>query len=272
MINLLFIGDIVGEDGLDLALDLLPMIRRDHAVDCVIANGENVRNGKGLTVQHARRMLDSGIDVITTGNHIWDGSFDAAIFEASPNILRPLNYPDINTGTGTCTVMTKNNLPVTVINIQGRSFMTPIDCPFNALDRQLKDMPAKNSVTIVDMHAESTAEKMAMGWFLDGKISVIVGTHTHVQTADERILPKGTGYITDVGMTGPYNSVIGMDTETAIKRFRHQTPFFYKLAEGDLRFNGVIIRIRKKDKTTSEIKRLNFNKTEYNGSRNHQRK
>lgn len=272
MINLLFIGDIVGDDGLDLALDLLPMIRRDLGIDLVIANGENVRNGKGLTIQHARRMLDHGIDVITTGNHIWDGSFDPAIFDVSPHILRPLNYPALNPGPGSCTLGLKDGLRVVVINVQGRGFMPPIDCPFHALETELKDHPPGNSVILVDMHAESTAEKVAMGWFLDGKVSAVVGTHTHVQTADERILPKGTGYITDAGMTGPFKSVIGMDTETAIKRFRHQTPFFYKLAEGDLRFNGVLMRIRRKDKTTSDIRRLNFNKTEYNGSRNHQRK
>jgi metallophosphoesterase (TIGR00282 family) len=272
MINLLFISDIVGDDGLDLALDLLPMIRRDYSVDFVIANGENIRNGKGLSIQHARRMLDSGIDIITSGNHIWDGSFDPALFELSPQILRPLNYPDLNSGRGYCTLPVRENHSVTVVNVQGRSFMTPIDCPFNTLDRLLKEISNINSVIIVDMHAESTAEKMALGWFLDGRVSAVVGTHTHVQTADERILPKGTGYITDAGMTGPHNSVIGMDTETAIKRFRHQTPFFYKLAEGNLRFNGVIFRIRMKDKTTREIKRLNFNKTEYNGNRTNQRK
>jgi hypothetical protein len=269
MINLLFIGDIVGEDGLDLALDLLPMIRRDHAIDLVIANGENIRNGKGLTIGHARRMLENGIDVITTGNHIWDGNFDPSIFETSPSILRPLNYPALNPGPGLCTVSAREGQKITVISIQGRSFMTPIDCPFNTLDQILNRQSRDDAAIIVDMHAESTAEKMAMGWFLDGRVSAMLGTHTHVQTADERVLPKGTGYITDVGMTGPYNSVIGMDTETAIKRFRHQTPFFYKLAEGDLRLNGVILRIRKKTKSTSEIKRLNFNKAEYNGSRNH---
>ncbi len=272
MINLLFIGDIVGDDGLDLALDLLPRIRRDYQIHHVIANGENVRNGKGITIPHATRMLNGGIDIITTGNHIWDGTFDPALFDLSPKILRPLNYPDVNPGKGFYTFTGHNNLRVTVINIQGRSFMVPIDCPFAAVDHLFDAMPLKGSISLVDMHAESTAEKMAMGRYLDGKVSAMVGTHTHVQTADERILPKGTGYITDVGMTGPHNSVIGMESETAIKRFRHQTPFFYKLAEGDLRFNGVIIRINKQNQTTSEIKRLNFNKTEYNGSRNHQRK
>jgi len=264
MINILFIGDIIGEEGLDLALDLIPRLRRDFDLHFCIVNGENIRNGKGLSPNSANRLLTAKVDVITTGNHIWDGKQDASLFANFDNIIRPANYPDLNPGKGFVTRKIQGTQKITVINVQGRSFMNPIDCPFSAVDRILSEIGRDLQICIVDMHAESTAEKQALGWYLDGRVSAVIGTHTHVQTADERVLPNGTGYITDVGMTGPFSSVIGMDTNTAIKRFRYQIPFYYKLAKGNLRLNGLILTLDKNFKT-SKIERLNFSKAEYNG-------
>jgi len=265
MIKILFIADIVGEQGLDLALDLLPRLRNDHAIDFVIANGENIKNGKGLNVQILQRMEDAGIDVVTSGNHIWDGKSDTQIFDRSNILLRPHNYPKINPGTGVITKVLKSGNSVTVVNLQGRSFLTPIDCPFESIDRILDEPDIKNNICIVDFHAESTAEKQALGWHLAGRVTAVIGTHTHVQTADERILDGGTAYITDAGMTGPSDSIIGMDKSTAIKRFRHQTPFYYKIAQGNVSLNGVLITIDGKKLKAKSIKRLNFSKAEYNG-------
>lgn len=265
MINVLFIGDVVGESGLDLALDLLPRIKKDYLVDFVVLNGENIRNGKGINSQIVKRLEDSGVDVITSGNHIWDGKSDSVIFNQTKILLRPHNYPKINPGTGLFTKSIKNNIRVTVVNLQGRGFMVPIDCPFTVADVIIDEMGKELQVCIVDIHAESTAEKQALAWYLDGRVSAVIGTHTHVQTSDNRILDQGTAYITDVGMTGPSDGVIGMDKTIAIKRFRHQTPHYYKLAQGNLRLNGVIIEIDERTGKAKSINRLNFSKAEYNG-------
>jgi len=264
MINVLFIGDIIGRDGANLMLDLLPRLKNNYNIDLAIANGENVNNGKGLKTKDAILFNDSGIDVITSGNHIWDNKKDSAIHANLPFVLRPLNYPELNPGNGFYTIKIKNNVEITVVNLQGRSFMYPIDCPFTAADKLLSEIKNKKSIVIIDLHAESTAEKQAFGMYLDGRVAAVIGTHTHVQTADERIFARGTGYITDVGMTGPYNSVIGMDSETAIKRFIYQTPFYFKTGIGDLRLNAVIIKINEKTGKTTNIERLNFSKAEYN--------
>lgn len=265
MFKLLFIGDIVGDQGLDLTLDLMPRMLRDYDVDFCVANGENIKNGKGITPQAIRRLAEAGVDVITSGNHIWDGRDDAGLLEKSDILLRPHNYPDINPGKGVITKNTDRNVSVTVINLQGRGFMTPIDCPFAALDNLLAVQGRNLQICLVDMHAESTAEKQALGWHADGRVTAVVGTHTHVQTADERILDKGTAYITDVGMTGSYSGVIGMDSATAIMRFRYQTKFYYKMARGDVRLSGLIIEINEKTYKATSIKRLHFTKADYHG-------
>jgi metallophosphoesterase (TIGR00282 family) len=269
MFTILFIGDIVGEDGLHLSLDLIPRIRHDYAVDFIIANGENIRCGKGITTSHITMLQQANVNVITSGNHIWDTHKEKQIFEKFPWVLRPHNYPAINSGHGIIQTIVDDTLDITVINMQGRSFMAPINCPFSAMDELLRNATNKPEIIIVDMHAESTAEKQAFAWYLDGRVSAVIGTHTHVQTADERILPKGTGYITDVGMTGSFDSVIGMKKEVAINRFIYQTHFPYQLASGDLRLNAVLLQIDKKKQTTMKIKRLNFTKMEYNGQKTH---
>jgi metallophosphoesterase (TIGR00282 family) len=272
MKNILFIGDIVGEEGMHLVLDLLPRIKYDYKTDCVIANGENVNKGKGLTQKQAQELNKSGIAVITSGNHIWSTRNEIAAIEKCDYVLRPHNYPDDNPGKGVFSFEFTDKTKITVINLQGRSFMYPIDCPFRAADEIISGLSQQSPVIIIDLHAESTAEKQAFAYYVNGRVSAVIGTHTHVQTADERILSGGTGYITDAGMTGPNESVIGMDVDTAIKRFKYQTPFYYKQAIGDLRFNGVLLRIDEKSTKTSDIQRLNFSKAEYDGRKTNRRK
>jgi metallophosphoesterase (TIGR00282 family) len=265
MKNILFIGDIVGEGGMYLVLDLLPRIMRDFEIDFVIANGENLNKGKGLSVKQANQLHEGGVSAITTGNHIWSNKADNSAYQKLPFVLRPYNYPQENPGNGYFTTKMADGTLITVINLQGRSFMFPIDCPFAAADDLIGRLKENPQISIIDLHAESTAEKQAFARYVDGGVSAVLGTHTHVQTADECVFQKGTGYITDVGMTGPFESVIGMEIDTAVKRFRYQTPFYYKLAEGDLRFNGVLITVNENTYKTISIERLNFSKTEYNG-------
>ncbi len=265
MIRVLFIGDIVGQDGLELTLDLLPRMRQDLKLDFIMANGENLDKGKGVSEISARKLLDTGVQVITTGNHVWDGKDSERLLNKWNYILRPHNYPNSTPGTGIFQMSIKGNIKIIAINLQGLSFLQPIRCPFNTIDEILAGQANEPAIFIVDFHAESTAEKQALAWHVDGKVAAVIGTHTHVQTADERILPKGTGYITDAGMTGPYDSVIGMDREVAIKRFIEHRPYYYKLAEGNTRFNGVLIEINERELKTVKIKRLNYSKAEYRG-------
>jgi metallophosphoesterase (TIGR00282 family) len=269
MINVLFIGDIVGEDGLHLSLDLIPRIRHEFSVNFIIVNGENVRCGKGISPNHVTMLQKSHVDVITSGNHIWEYQRGKQLFDNYPFVLRPYNYPDGNSGSGIFSTTLDNALGITVISMQGRSFMAPINCPFKAMDEILGAASNLSEIIVVDMHAESTAEKLAFAWYLDGRVSAVIGTHTHVQTSDERILSKGTGYITDAGMTGPFDSVIGMKKEVAINRFINQTPYPYQLAVGESRLNAVLLQIDEKNFSTTKIKRLNFTKKEYNGSKTH---
>ena len=266
MIRILFIGDIIGQDGLELTLDLLPRMRQDLKIDFTLANGENLDKGKGVSEISARKLLDSGVQVITTGNHVWDGKDAERLLNKWNNLLRPHNYPDSTPGSGVFKTALKDNLKIVAVNLQGLSYLQSIRCPFKTLDEILAGQGSlQPAIFIVDFHAESTAEKQALAWYVDGKVSAVIGTHTHVQTADERILPRGTGYITDAGMTGPYDSVIGMDREVAIKRFIEHRPYYYKMAEGNIRFNGVLIEINERELKTVKIKRLNYSKAEYRG-------
>ena len=243
-INVLFIADIVGMPGYRVTASCIQDIQKEHDVQLVIANGENGAAGKGLTAKIAESFFDLGIDVITSGNHIWDRQQFYPTLDKSGRILRPLNYPANCPGQGSCVVGLANGFKVGVINLQGRSFMYTIDCPFRVADREIERMNREGIKNIiVDFHAEATAEKIALGWYLDGRVSGVIGTHTHVQTADERVLPGGTAYITDAGMTGPFDSVIGMEKETAIQRFLTQRPLHYKMGEGDPKFCGVVFSI-----------------------------
>lgn len=242
-INLLFIGDIVGEEALSFLKENLDKIKSKYKTNFIIVNGENIKDGKGITEVEANFLFSLGVNVITTGNHVWDNWKARPLLSREPRIIRPLNYPPNNPGFGYTIVDVEPGVSVAVMQLQGRSLMNPIDCPFRTADHFLKSIREKTQNIVVDFHAETTSEKMSLAWYLDGKVSAIVGTHTHIQTADAQILPNGTAYITDVGMTGPYNSVIGLNKEVSIKRMLLQTPQKFELATGDLRISGVHIEI-----------------------------
>ncbi|OVE79930.1 metallophosphoesterase [bacterium I07] len=255
--NIMFIADIVGEQGIDVCFAHIQEVKAQFDVHVVIANGENSAGGKGLTPQLTFRLFDMGIDVITSGNHIWNKSKILNLLNEQPNLLRPANYPPGTPGHGSVKLQVNDRETLGVLNLQGRSFMYPIDCPFRTADAEIQNLKSQGiSLIFVDIHAEATAEKMALAWHLDGKVSAVIGSHTHVQTADERILTKGTAYITDAGMSGSFHSVIGMDKDVAIKRFMTQMPVYYKLGTGDPRFCGVIVGIDRDSGKAVNIQRF----------------
>ena len=257
-LHILFIADIVGKPGLDVVAGLLPGLKKNLGVDMCIANGENVDGGKGMTEALSRQLFSLGIDVITGGNHTWNNAAFRQYLDESQRILRPLNYPPQAPGRGSVVFMTPRQIPVAVLNLQGRTFMYPIDCPFRTGHEEIERLRQKASIILVDFHAEATAEKAALAWYLDGSVSAIIGTHTHVQTADERILPKGTAFITDVGMTGPHDSVIGMDAQVAIKRFTTVLPEKYRAATANIRLNGAMVEIDPQSGLATRISRVNI--------------
>ncbi len=241
-LNILFIGDIVGTPGLELAQTLIPTYVKKYAVDLLIVNGENVTEGKGISEEHAKKIFDLGVHVITTGNHVWDRWDSRKVLGADRRILRPMNYPRENGGNGFLVVDLAEKGKAAVLNLQGRVYMQPIDDPFKTADWVLAKIHEETKVILVDFHADATAEKMALGWHLDGKVTALLGTHTHTPTADARILPRGTAYQTDVGMTGPYDSVLGMKKDLAIRRLTLGTPHKYEVASHDVRMAGVYIQ------------------------------
>lgn len=264
--NILFIADIVGEETLHLIFDILPRLRRKYSIESVIANVENVDKGKGILLKHIERLKAAGIDCLTSGNHIWEPKKREVLMAQAGYILRPLNYPEGNIGIGSTIIQTKSGKKVGILNLQGRSFMYPINCPFTLGQKEVRRLRSETPIIIVDFHAEATAEKQALAWYLDGKVSAVIGTHTHVQTADERILKNGTAYITDAGMCGPFDSVIGMDTQKAINRFILQTQIYYIVAKDNIRFNGVVLNIDPDTGKALHIERLNFSKKEFDQS------
>ena len=240
--KLLFIGDIVGRPGRDLVRRHLKALAASLDADVVIANGENAAGGAGITRDNTYELLAAGIDVITSGNHVWDKRETLEFIGAEPRLLRPANYPADTPGHGSYVALSRHGVKVGVVNVMGRVFLHAIDDPFRTAEREIERVRAGGAqVVFVDMHAETTSEKMALGWYLDGKVSAIVGTHTHVQTADERILPGGTAYLTDVGMTGPHDGVIGMDRAAVIARFVSGLPVRFEPASGDARLHGVTV-------------------------------
>jgi metallophosphoesterase (TIGR00282 family) len=239
--RVLFIGDIVGSPGRQIVQDRLADIVSQRQIDLVIANGENSASGFGITPRLADELLGMGIEVLTGGNHSWDRKERLEYMPHQPRLLRPGNVPDGVPGTGTYVGVAKNGVKYAVLNLQGRVFLTPIDDPFRKADAELAKLPADVAFVFVDVHAETTSEKVAMGWYLDGRVTAVVGTHTHVATADEHVLPQGTAYITDVGMTGPHAGVIGMDREAIIKRFLDGLPARFEVASGDVQMNCVLI-------------------------------
>jgi 2',3'-cyclic-nucleotide 2'-phosphodiesterase len=257
-LRILFIGDIVGSPGRKIVHERLVDILEQKSIDLCIANGENAASGFGITPRLADELFASGIEVVTGGNHIWDRKEILEYFPHQPRLLRPANFPNGSPGKGLFVAQAKNGTGYAVLNLEGRTFMTPIDDPFRVATQQLATIPGKIKVIIVDMHAEATSEKQAMGWYLDGKVSAVVGTHTHVATADNRVLPKGTAYITDVGMTGPHNGVIGMDTKGVLQRFLDSLPTRFSVAEGDVQMNTVLIEVDEASGLGQSIERLNF--------------
>ncbi len=243
-LKVLFIGDIVGAPGLSLLETLLPSLISKYEAQFVIANGENSHEGMGINEEIIRTLYGLGVHVITGGNHSFAKWKIYPYMKTDPRLLRPMNYPRGAHGFGYGIYdIPGTSHKIGVVNLQGRTYMQPIDDPFRAADWVIEKIREETSAIFIDFHAEATAEKVAFGWYVDGKASVVAGTHTHIPTADARILPKGLGYITDVGMTGPYESVIGMDKDTAIKRFLLQTPHKYKTANGDNRICGLFTKI-----------------------------
>lgn len=242
-VGILFIGDIVGHIGLNFVKRFLPAFIEKYEADCVVVNGENIVNGKGLSVKEADELFALGAHIITTGNHIWENWQARPLMTANPMVLRPHNYPLGNPGKGYAIAEISHGRKVGVLQIQGRTYMQSIDCPFRAADAVLPKISAQTNIVLVDFHADASAEKMAMGWHLDGRVSAVLGTHTHTQTADARILPNGTAFISDVGMTGPYDSVLGMNKEIALKRFILQTAHKYESAENDVKMCGAFVRV-----------------------------
>jgi len=240
--KILFVGDIVGKPGRRACHELLPKLIHRHDIDFIIANCENAAAGFGVTRDIVEDLFRSRIDILTSGNHLWDKKEVLEFVEDYENLIRPANYPEGTPGWGSALVPANGGY-IGVINLMGRIFMRPLDCPFRVAEREIERLSRKAKTIIVDVHAEATSEKQALGWFLDGRVSAVLGTHTHVQTADERILPAGTAYITDVGMTGPLDSVIGIRKELILDRFLTQMPNKFEVAKGNVELQGVILDV-----------------------------
>lgn len=253
--NILIIGDIVGAPGRKAVKMLYPQIQNKYNIDFFIANCENAAGGSGLTKKTGEGLWDSGIDVITTGDHVWRNQGIMDII-SEDRIVRPANLPVSNPGKGAVIYNFGKDLKIGVINILGRTFMQPVECPFAAVKQKIEQLKKETNIIIVDFHAEATSEKIAMGWYLDGEVSAVVGTHTHVQTADETVLPEGTAYITDLGMTGPHLSVIGRDIDAVLHKFVHNMPKRFDVAEDDIRMNGVVVNVDEKTGKAVSIKRI----------------
>jgi metallophosphoesterase (TIGR00282 family) len=252
----LIVGDVVGKPGREILKKYLDKKKSDY--DFIIINGENAAGGFGITGKLADEFFSWGIDVITGGNHIWDKREMYEYLDNNDNVLRPLNYPMGVPGSGYVIKRAKNGDKVAVVSLQGRVFMTPIDCPFTKIEELFWEIGEDVKTIIIDVHAEASSEKVAMGWFLDGRTSLVFGTHTHVQTSDNKILPKGTGYITDVGMTGSQNGVIGMSVESIIPKFLTSLPQRFQIAEGNERINGLDVEIDTETGVCKKIERVDL--------------
>src|SRR5215470_12441185 len=254
--RILFIGDIVGRPGRQLVKAGLAALVSRHAIDLVIANAEDAAAGAGITREIGDELLDHGIEVMTSGNHVWDKREAFSYIGAEPRLLRPANFPAGAPGNGSYLARTRDGVSVGVINVMGRVFMTQLDDPFAVVQREIEALSQRTRIVFVDFHAEATSEKIAMGWHLDGKVTAVVGTHTHVQTADDRILPKGTAYLTDVGMTGPHDSIIGSEIEPVLGRFLTALPARFETATGNPRLNAVLIDADEETGRATDIERL----------------
>lgn len=267
-LNILCIGDIVGKPGRRILADKLKPFIKERDIDCVIANSENAAGGSGLTPQIYDKLLRYGVNLVTLGDHAFRKKDIISTLETADNIVRPANLSEHCAGRGVAFFKTSKGPTVAVVSLIGRIFMKPADCPYSAIDKIMSQISQRAEIVVVDFHAEATSEKIAMGYYLDGRASCVFGTHTHVVTADEKILPKGTAYITDVGMTGPHNSILGRGVESVLKAFRTQMPFSFEVATGDVRMNGVMVTVDSNTKKAERIERITL-QTEYEDSSNY---
>jgi len=257
-VNILFIGDVIGKPGRQVVSRELHRLVDQYRLDLVIANGENAAGGFGITEETAKDLFKSGINFLTSGNHIWDKKDSLEFITREERLLRPANYPPGTAGRGSAVVRTPGGAKVGVLNLEGRVFMNNLDCPFRTADREVARLREETPIIFVDFHAEATSEKTSLGWYLDGRVSALVGTHTHVQTADERILPGGTAYLTDAGMTGAFDSVIGVRKDEPIEKFLTQVPVKFEIAKNNLRLNGVVITVDEGSGRAVGIERVNL--------------
>jgi len=255
-VKILFVGDIIGRPGRQALSRELDRLVDRYCIDLVIANGENAAGGFGLTTDTVRELFDIGVDCITSGNHIWDKKEQVPLVLANPRIIRPANYPDGAAGRGSMVVTTPGGIKVAVLNLEGRIFMKNLECPFRTADREIELLRQETPVIFVDFHAEATSEKSALGWYLDGRVSAVIGTHTHVQTADERILTQGTAYMSDAGMTGSFDSVIGIGKDEAIRKFLTQLPVKFEIPKKDIRLNAVVVAVDESSGRAVSIERV----------------
>lgn len=258
--NFLIVGDVCGRPGREAFRKYVPQLRKQYNIDVVIVNGENVAGGRGINRKTLEELHRGGADIVTSGNHIWDQKEIFSFIDDEPFLIRPANYPEGAPGKGYCVYPFKAK-NIGVINLSGRTFMPPMDCPFQKVDEILKELKDQCDIILVDIHAEATSEKIAMGFYLDGKVTGVVGTHTHVQTADNRILPKGTAYITDLGMVGPYNSSLGVNVDNAIEKFITCRPVRFEIANGPNVFCAVLLNVDDDDNTATSIKRILLEET-----------
>ena len=252
---MIFVGDVIGKPGRSAVTALLPGLRKQHGADVVIANAENSAGGFGVTRKSLDELTRAGVDFFTTGNHVWDKKEGVKLLDELDNIVRPGNYTGDSPGRG-IQIASVNGTGIGIVNLQGRVFMPPLDCPFQWIKARLGKLKKQAAVIMVDMHGEATSEKIAMGWYLDGQVSLVVGTHTHVPTCDDRILPGGTGYVTDVGMTGSYDGVIGVKKDAVLSRFLTQRPTRFEVAGTDLRCDYIVAEIDEKTGKTESIEHL----------------
>ncbi|TMW73279.1 TIGR00282 family metallophosphoesterase [Alteribacter natronophilus] len=256
--KVLFIGDVVGSPGRKMLKEYLKRLKGKYRPDVTIVNGENAASGKGITEKVFHEIKEAGADIITLGNHTWDKREIFDFIEDKPEMIRPGNFPPDNPGTGIA-YHKSGSQTIAVISLQGRTFMPPIDCPFRKADEMVEEAKGKSDFIFVDFHAEATSEKQAMGWYLDGKVSAVVGTHTHVQTADARILPEGTGFITDVGMTGPYDGILGVEKEAVLHRFLTNLPTRFEVTKGREQLNGVYVTLNRQSGRADSIRSIMIN-------------
>ncbi|MCL6636216.1 MAG: TIGR00282 family metallophosphoesterase, partial [Peptococcaceae bacterium] len=254
--RILMVGDVVGRPGRKAIKENVPDLVRSQQIDLTVVNGENAAGGKGITREIAREILAAGADIITMGNHVWQQKEALTLLVREERIVRPANYPPGVPGNGLAVLKTRSGVPVAVLNLAGRVFMEALDCPFRKADQLLAALAPEVRVILLDFHAEASSEKIAMGWYLDGRVSAVCGTHTHVQTADERILPGGTAYITDVGMTGPVDSIIGVEKEAVLEKFLTGIPRRFEVATGPYQLNAVILDIDENTGRARSIQRV----------------